>query len=131
MPNVTKAQHHLFQEVKFFSVSMEVSEEIIRSLEFRQVYAIGAIIGHSPYDFRIAFYNDSSKPLIKREKHEITMERKIETKIILSPLAAKEMASWLNSHIQDYERLFGEIKKPGTQASNVQPSEAIHVTGYI
>ena len=105
--------------------------EIIRSLEFRPVYAIGAIVSHSPYDFRIAFYNDSPKPLVEEGKHVIIMERKIDTKIILSPLAAKELASWLNSHIQDYERLFGEIKELGTQASNVQPNEPTHITGYM
>ena len=41
---------------------MEVSVETTRSSEFKQIYAIGAIGGHSPYDFRIAFYNDSPKP---------------------------------------------------------------------
>jgi len=110
---------------------MEVSMEIIRSPEFKQVYAIGAIGGHSPYDFRIAFYNDSPKALVEGEKHVTVMERKIETEIILSPLAAKELATWLNSHIQDYERLFGEIKKPGAQPSNAQASESAHILGYM
>lgn len=76
--------------------------EIIRSPEFKQFYAIGAIVGHSPYDFRIAFYNDSPKPVIEGERPAIMMERKIDAKIILSPLAAKELASWLNSYIQDH-----------------------------
>jgi hypothetical protein len=47
---------------------MEVSVEITRSTEFRQIYAIGAIGGHSPYDFRIAFYNDSPKALMEGGK---------------------------------------------------------------
>jgi hypothetical protein len=110
---------------------MEVSMEIIRSPEFKQVYAIGAIGGHSPYDFRIAFYNDSPKALVEGGKHVTIMERKIETEIILSPLAAKELATWLNTHIQDYERLFGEIKKPGAQPSNVQTGESSHILGYM
>lgn len=41
------------------------------------------------------------------------MERKIEMEVILSPLAAKELARWLSEHIKDYERKFGEIKRPG------------------
>jgi len=110
---------------------MEVSMEIIRSQEFKQIYAIGAIGGHSPYDFRIAFYNDSPKALVEGGKHVTIMERKIETEIILSPLAAKELATWLNSHIQDYEKLFGEIKKPGTQTQNAPANESTHIMGYM
>jgi hypothetical protein len=108
---------------------MDVSLEIIRSLEFRQVYAIGAIVGHSPYDFRIAFYNDSPRPLAEGEKSIITTERKIDAKIILSPLAAKDLASWLTSYIHDHERRFGEIKKSKTPGSNVQPKNPIDITG--
>jgi hypothetical protein len=112
---------------------MEVSIEIIRSPEFRQIYAIGAIGGHSPYDFRIAFYNDSPKALMEGGKQMTVMERKIEAEIILSPLAAKELANWLNGHIKDYERLFGEIKKPGPSSFSgrrcrrFQPYSRIHV----
>ncbi len=115
---------------------MEVSVEITRSQEFRQVYAIGASGGHSPYDFRSAFYNDSPKAIMEGENQMTVMERKIEAEIILSPLAAKELATWLNSHIQDYEKLFGEIKKPGTQASAgasapEQASKSTHIQGYM
>jgi outer membrane lipoprotein-sorting protein len=93
---------------------MEVSVEILRSSDFKQIYAIGAIGGHSPYDFRIAFYNDSPKSMVEGGKSVTVMERKIETEIILSPLAAKELAKWLGEHIKDYEKVFGEIKRPGT-----------------
>jgi hypothetical protein len=118
---------------------MEVSVEIIRSPEFKQVYAIGAIGGHSPYDFRIAFYNDSPKAIREGDKSLTVMERKIETEIILSPLAAKELASWLNGHLQDYEKMFGEIKKPGEAAKGTNPdapaqaqvSESAHIQGYM
>lgn len=113
---------------------MEVSIEIIRSPEFRQIYAIGAIGGHSPYDFRIAFYNDSPRAMMEGGKQMTVMERKIEAEIILSPLAAKELANWLSGHIKDYERLFGEIKKPGptdAAATTVQAGESTHIQGYM
>lgn len=114
---------------------MEVSVEITRSPEFRQIYAIGAIGGHSPYDFRIAFYNDSPKALSEGERKITVMERKIEAEIILSPLAAKELANWLNNHIKDYERLFGEIKRPGpggeAAGTAVQAGESTHIQGYM
>jgi hypothetical protein len=122
---------------EFQGDSMEVSVEIIRSPEFKQVYAIGAIGGHSPYDFRIAFYNDSPKAIREGDKSLTVMERKIETEIILSPLAAKELANWLNGHLQDYEKIFGEIKKPGgtvkgaSPGASAQVGEAAHIQGYM
>lgn len=112
---------------------MEVSVEITRSPDFRQVYAIGAIGGHSPYDFRIAFYNDSPK-VLEGDKNMTVMERKIETEIILSPLAAKELSSWLSGHLQDYEKLFGEIKRPGgapTGSSGPKASDCAPIQGYM
>jgi len=116
---------------------MEVSVEITRSPEFRQVYAIGAIGGHSPYDFRIAFYNDSPKALIEGDKQISVMERKIETEIILSPLAAKELAGWLNIHLKDYEKLFGEIKsihgmkEKEKEEDKTPPAQSSHIQGYM
>lgn len=115
--------------------SMEVSVEIVRSPDFKQIYAIGAIGGHSPYDFRIAFYNDSPKALVDKGKQVTVMERKIESEIILSPLAAKELANWLSGHIKDYEKIFGEIKKPGGGSSSgpsaPEGSESSHIQGYM
>lgn len=113
---------------------MEVSVELTRSPQFRQIYAIGAIGGHSPYDFRIAFYNDSPKTIVEGGNQMTVMERKIEAEIILSPLAAKELATWLQAHIQDYEKLFGEIKKPGAQAaagSSARAGESTNIQGYM
>jgi hypothetical protein len=112
---------------------MEVSLEIIRAPEFRQIYSIGAIGGHSPYDFRIAFYNDSPKVLVEGGKQITLMERKMEVEVILSPLATKELATWLNTHLQDYEKAFGEIKKPGEQAAGAtsQAGKSSHIQGYM
>jgi hypothetical protein len=62
------------------------------------------------------------------------MERKIEAEIILS-LAAKELANWLNGHIKDYERLFGEIKKPGpteiASQGHAGAGDSSHIQGYM
>jgi hypothetical protein len=122
----------IFFKLEPLSKAMEVSVEIIRSSDFKQVYAIGAIGGHSPYDFRIAFYNDSPKAIVEGGKSMTVMERKIETEMILSPLAAKELASWLGEHIKDYEKLFGEIKRPGAGTIKTgQASESAAIQGYM
>ncbi len=112
---------------------MDLSVEITRSSDFKQVYAIGAIGGHSPYDFRIAFYNDSPKAMMEGGKNVTVMERKIDTEIILSPLAAKELSNWLSEHIKDYEKRFGEIKRPGVGDSGpvVGESKATPIQGYM
>ncbi len=114
---------------------MEVKVETIKSSDFRQVYAIGAIGGHSPYDFRIAYYNDSPKTLVEDGKSMTVMERKIDTEIILSPLAAKELANWLVEHIKDYEKVFGEIKRPGSVSQGPviaeKSSESAAIQGYM
>ena len=114
---------------------MEVKVEISKSSDFSQIYAIGAIGGHSPYDFRIAFYNDSPKTFVEDGKSMTVMERKIDTEIILSPLAAKELAQWLTEHIKDYEKVFGEIKRPGSVPQSppiaVKGSESAAIQGYM
>jgi hypothetical protein len=114
---------------------MEVKVQTIKSPDFKQIYAIGAIGGHSPYDFRIAFYNDSPKTSQEEGKSMTVMERKIDAEIILSPLAAKELAKWLAEHVKDYEKLFGEIKRPGSAASvpanDGKSSEPAAIQGYM
>ncbi|HON36937.1 MAG TPA: DUF3467 domain-containing protein [Methanothrix sp.] len=114
---------------------MEVSVETTRSPDFKQIYAIGAVGGHSPYDFRIAFYNDSPRTTREGEKNITVMERKIEMEVILSPLAAKELARWLSEHIKDYERKFGEIKRPGAgiaEKGNPEKSDdSAPIQGYM
>lgn len=100
--------------------------DINKSKDFRQVYAIGALGGHSPYDFRLSFYNDSPKSF--SEKRELqAIERTIETQIILSPSAAKELANWLMAHVKDYENMFGPI----TQPKEVQPPKKSETSSQL
>jgi len=107
---------------------MEISVKVIKSEKFRQIYAVGAVGGHSPYDFRIAFYNDSPKSTIDGGKQVSFMERMVEEEVILSPLAAKELSEWLSNHVTEFEKQFGEIKKPG---KNPEPEHASPIQGYM
>ena len=114
---------------------MEVKVQTMKGPDFKQIYAIGAIGGHSPYDFRIAFYNDSPRTQVEGDKNVTVMERKIDTEIILSPLAAKELANWLTEHIKDFEKVFGEIKRPGSVSQDpaiaAKGSEPAAIQGYM
>ena len=87
-----------------------INVEIRKGKDFRQVYAIGATGGHTAYDFRLAFYNDTLKSF-ESGKALPEMERVLETEVILSPIAAKELAKWLMSRVDDYEKMFGDITK--------------------
>lgn len=107
---------------------MEVTIENIKSPDFKQIYAIGAIGGHSPYDFRMSFYNDTPKAVHEGGAQVNVMERKMEVEVILSPMAAKELAEWLNTHVRDYEKMFGEIKKPGKPPESEKSSP---IQGYM
>ncbi|RQD81827.1 DUF3467 domain-containing protein [Methanosalsum natronophilum] len=108
-----------------------ISIEIQQSEQFRQIYAIGAVGGHTPYDIRIGFYNDIPQT-IGSQKQKHSMRRQIETEIILSPLAALELSGWLKQHLQEYERKFGPITRPRKQnISEKQIEDSSNLQGYI
>ncbi|HJH29442.1 MAG TPA: DUF3467 domain-containing protein [Methanosarcinaceae archaeon] len=110
-----------------------VKIEFYRPEDFKQVYAIGAIGGHSPYDFRIGFYNDSPRAFGDGGDSHV-IERRVETEVILTPLAALELSRWLNQHIQDYENMFGPISKvmQVSEKPKVKSSkDSSEIQGYI
>ena len=108
-----------------------INVEIIKSKDFRQVYAIGATGGHTPYDFRMSFYNDTPKSFGNGQELQ-EMERTIETEVILSPAAAKELANWLMSHVNEYEKMFGSITQT-SQAGETKTKDETKspIQGYM
>jgi hypothetical protein len=108
----------------------KVRIELFKPDDFKQVYSIGAVGGHSPYDFRIGFYNDTPLPSDKASEEQV-IQRKLETEVILSPLAALELARWLNQHIQDYEKMFGPIRRPHENMNKKDDAEVQQATTEI
>ncbi len=105
--------------------------EIYKPEDFKQVYSIGAVGGHSPYDFRIGFYNDEPLPMAKGDEFQV-IRRKIESEVILSPLATVELSKWLTQHIQEYESKFGPIKRPGVVKKAEAPvQDTTEIQGYM
>jgi hypothetical protein len=105
-----------------------VNIKIKKSENFRQIYTIGAVGGHSQYDFRIGFYNDAND-VPENGSNIMSVERKIETEIILSPVASLELSRWLAQHISEYEATFGSIIK----TNNEQPKQVAittNIQGY-
>lgn len=115
------------------NVKRKVRIEFYKPDDFKQVYAIGAVGGHSPYDFRIGFYNDTPKTFVEKTDSQV-IQRRIETEIILSPLAAMELTRWLNQHIKEYENVYGPIAKPPVLQANREAKsmkDSSDIQGYI
>ncbi|MBE0523892.1 MAG: DUF3467 domain-containing protein [Methanosarcinales archaeon] len=110
-----------------------IKMEISRSEDFKQVYAIGAMGGHSPYDFRIALYNDTPRSFGNVVEGTQIIDRKIETEVILSPSAAKELSNWLNQHLIEYEKMFGTIATTDSaiKATQKEQPDSTQIQGYM
>ena len=74
---------------------------LIRSPDFKTIYAVGAIGTWTPYDFRINFYNEK----VIEDEEEVFVN---DTQVVLSPKATKEFALWLLQNVKDYEVTHGE-----------------------
>ena len=107
-----------------------ITIEFIKPDDFKQIYAIGAAGGHSPYDFRIGFYNDTPKMF-----GDSSESRVIEAEVILSPVAALELNRWLTQHINEYESVFGPIARAIPRTPRKEPAKSVdestNIQGYI
>lgn len=111
-------------------IKKSITIEFIKPEDFRQIYAIGAAGGHSPYDFRIGFYNDTPKIFGDSSEAQV-IERRVETEIILSPVAALELSRWLNQHISEYEAVFGPISRAVPMQKREPPKTLADSTNHI
>jgi hypothetical protein len=84
---------------------------LIRSPDFKTIYAVGAIGTWTPYDFRINFY--SEKVIEDLEESYVN-----DSQIILSPKATKEFALWLIQNVKDYEATYGKVRSTSDSVQN-------------
>jgi hypothetical protein len=90
---------------------------LIRSPDFKTIYAVGAIGTWTPYDFRINFY---SEKVVEDEEEAYVND----TQVILSPKATKEFAFWLLQNVKEYESTYGEP----ISTEDVKESEGVEKT---
>ena len=74
-------------------------------------------LGHRPGYFEIVVYTeemiaDDALSSLKPEPKKIKVKRVLQCRLIIDPIQAKSIAKWLNEHIKQYEKSFGEIKLP-------------------
>jgi len=90
---------------------------LIRSPDFKTIYAVGAIGTWTPYDFRINFYNEK----VIEDEEEVFVN---DTQVVLSPKATKEFALWLLQNVKDYEVTHDEtIPSEGSVKSDGEGAE--------
>lgn len=72
-------------------------------------------------------------PMSAGKSGEQVIQRRLETEVIMSPLAAVELVRWLNQHIQNYENAFGPIAKPqmGIKKKPEPVQDSTEIQGYM
>ncbi len=73
-------------------------KEFSHSEEFRRLYATSVFGGFSIYDLRMTFIDlEDGHPVSQAE-------------VIMNPLAAKQLSTWLAKQVSEYEKMFGKIR---------------------
>ena len=89
----------------------EIPVKMKYSDKFTTIYATGAVGGFNGYDFRIAFFVD--RVIHPEDPTQLpTGLREMQTEVVLSLRAAKELRDWLDANIREIEKSLGEIRKP-------------------
>lgn len=87
--------------------------------ESPKIYASGAFGGYTPHDFRIFLYSET--PLQQDQllpPGKLAVMREVQSEIVLSPLAAKELSEWLTDKVKNFEKDFGQIPGPNNMPDN-------------
>jgi hypothetical protein len=87
--------------------------KISKSQDYKSIFATGVFGGLNPNDGQIIFFLDRLMPQMIREQPGRQrleyINRELQVEIHLSPSQFKNIARWMNQHIQIYEQNFGEI----------------------
>lgn len=104
--------------------------EIKDSENFRLIYATGAFGGLAPNDGRIILYVDRLKTRPVKGKpgaekvEKIIRERQVE--IHVSPATWKSITKWMQGHVEQIEKQFGEIPEEPTGKGKKKPPSGMY-----
>jgi hypothetical protein len=87
----------------------------LRSDTFKNINVSGFFGGHRPGYFEAVIYSDemdAGKALQTQppDSEKIEINRILECRLLMDPFQAKSVLEWLQKHVEDYEKIFGEIK---------------------
>ncbi|MGB9728931.1 MAG: DUF3467 domain-containing protein [Thermoprotei archaeon] len=89
--------------------------ETKRAADYKVVHVSGVVGGINPNEGTIIVFVDK---LVPKTNPDGTMaidsiERELIMELKMSPLQFKSIAEWMQMHIKEYEKMFGEIKMEG------------------
>ena len=78
-------------------------------------------IGHTPWDFRMLFYE-----IMENDEGQLVLKEK--TRVVMSPQHTKAMVRTFVLQIEKWEEQYGEIIVPGdeTEPPSESPSKSLH-----
>ena len=96
---------------------------------YRTIIESGVFGGHRPGFFEWIMYSDEmvadeALATIPPDASKSHIKRTLQFRVVAAPIDAKNFAQWLNGHIAEYEKNFGEItleKKPAKPQKGPQP----------
>ena len=102
----------------------------LRSPTYMEAYATGAFGGFdSQGGFHIIFYSPDRKLDTLGKETQSVVEISHKVKVIMTPTTLKQMASWLNRSIIEYEAKFGKVSEPpviNSKIVGIHPPETMY-----
>jgi len=88
--------------------------EDTKSPDYKYIYATGVFGGLDPNDGRMIFYLDRVEPETVNEPVPGALKlkkivRELQVEVHMTPTQFKSIAQWMMRHVENYEKIFGEI----------------------
>ena len=88
--------------------------EVTEDGNFRTILVNGMFGGHRPGYFEGVVYTDEmvateALATVNLAPERAYIKRTIQCRLVMDPVTAKSIASWLNEHVKEYEAAFGKI----------------------
>ena len=95
----------------------ELEIEVVKDVNYRTIVVNGLFGGHRPGYIEAVVYTegtDASEALAspKPDSSKIRVRRTLQCRLVIDPIEAKRIATWLTRHISSYESAFGKIVLP-------------------
>ena len=112
-------------------MSKNVIKDVVvkKSPNFATFRMSGVFGGHKPGTFEAIIYVDElmvedALNTPNPDPSKVKIERTLQCRIVMDPVAAKTFLIWLSKHVSEYEQKYGKINLPGKLAESVKKARA-------